>query len=47
MNSRKSPLFNGRDVWIKKDDDKDFDVTTGSFKEKEQPAYTEMMLSLL
>ena len=47
MNSIKSLLFSGTDVWIKKDDDKDFDVTTGSFTEKKQLAYTEMMLSLL
>ena len=47
MNSIKSLLFSGTDVRIKKDDDKDFDVTTGSFTEKKQLAYTEMMLSLL
>ena len=31
MHSRKSLLFSGTDVWIKKDGDQDFDVTMGSF----------------
>ena len=31
MHSRKSLLFSGTDVWIKKDGDKDFDVTMGSY----------------
>ena len=47
MNSRKPLLFSGTVVWIKKDSDKDFDVTTGSFMEKKQSAYTEMTFSLL
>ena len=31
MHSRKFLLFSGTDVWIKKDGDKDFDVTMGSY----------------
>ena len=31
MHSRKSLLVSGTDVWIKKDGDKDFDVTMGSY----------------
>ena len=31
MHCRKSLLFNNSDIWIKKDGNKDFDVTMGSF----------------
>ena len=31
MHSRKSLLFNNTDIWIKKNEDSDFDVTMGSF----------------
>ena len=35
MYSRKFLLWSGTDVWIKKDGDKDSDVTMGSFDEAE------------
>ena len=35
MHSRKSLLFSGTDVWIKKDGVKDFDLTMGSFDREE------------
>ena len=31
MHCCKSLLFNNSDIWIKKDDNKDFDITMGSF----------------
>ena len=31
MHCRKSMLFNNTEIWVKKDDKKDFDVTMGSF----------------
>ena len=31
MHCRKSLLFNNTDTWIKKEGDKDFDVTMGTF----------------
>ena len=35
MHSRKSLLFSGTDMWIKKDGVKDFDLTMGSFDREE------------
>ena len=35
MHSRKSLLFNNTDIWIKKNGDPDFNVTTGSFDSAE------------
>ena len=31
MHCRKSMLFNNTEIWVKKDDKKDFDVTMGCF----------------
>ena len=35
MHSRKSLLSSGTDVWTKKDDDKNFDITMSSYDEAE------------